>query len=195
MLIPVDYAQANLRFRGQGLPTGAEVTIGLDMNAFTGSGPEAAASAVFDAWITAGMGDFYTTSIEVYEVLVKYGPNATGPSGVDSGAAPGTASGDSDSPNTATLVRKQTGAGGRTGRGRMYIPGTPGSAVDVDGIIDPLYMADLQTAANNFLTELATRNMVGVLLHAPGSPISAPLPLTGLVVDSRVATQRRRLRR
>lgn len=193
MLIPTGYAQVNYRLTGTGVPNGAEITMGLDVNGFTGTVADAAAAA-FDA-AEPLMSSQISNSVSITEVLMKYGPNATGPQVVDTGNFTGGSSGPAVPPNTSVLVTKITGAGGRTGRGRFYLPGIDETIVTNGGEIPPANMPTLQGSVDAFWTNLVNADLIPALLHAPGSPISAPLPIVGFVVSNRVATQRRRLRR
>lgn len=195
MEIPATYGQANFIFTGADLPTGAEITLGFDHSGSGLTTPVLAAEAIFDAWVAAGMNATYANTVSLVRVDVKFGPNNVGPSGSDSGLSTGQAGGGADSPNTALLVRKNTAFGGRAGRGRFYIPGVPQSYINGDGTLLSTPRANCQTALDAFESELNTRLLPPVLLHAAGSPINSPTPITSFTVDGRVATQRRRLRR
>lgn len=102
-------------------------------------------------------------------------------------------------PNVAYLVRKQTGLGGRRNRGRMYIPGPPRNWFSAAGIFGTTQLASAQTAVEELL-DPSTLALAGfsnaVLFHSTGvTPTpSTPTPITSLSVQSKVATQRRRLR-
>lgn len=194
MIIPVDYAQANLKFSGAPLPTGAEITLGLDVNGYAGN-PAAAAGDVIAAWLASGIRDRQADTVELSSVLVKFGPNATGPSAEVSDPVPGTQAADAVHPNTAMLVRKSTGAGGRTGSGRFFIPGIPENAIGDNGVLSAPFLLAAQTEMDAFHAALLAEGLIPALLHGAGSPISAPLPITSFDVQPLVATQRRRLRR
>jgi len=100
--------------------------------------------------------------------------------------------------NCAFLVQKRTGKAGRRNRGRWYLPGVPESIVGSDGTVIESNRAALQTAAQAFLTGMpaAAGGLVMVILHSTGvSGVPAPTVVTQMVVDSRIATQRTRLRR
>lgn len=193
MLIPNGFAQANFRFTGQNVPEGAEVTLGLDMTGFAGT-PTDAAEALRDAWENEMLSQ-QTAQITLSEVLVKFGPNATGPSGTAASGQNGTAVGDSEAPQVAALISKQTAFGGRAGRGRMYLPGLHGDSFDAGGIMSSGNVAGLQTAINSFAAAVALTVGDPVLLHGADSPLGAPTPITAFVVSNKAATQRRRLRR
>lgn len=194
MIIPVDYAQANFRFTGTGVPEGAEFTMGFNVELFSGTVADAA-TAAYDAWVTAGMAANFATTCALTSVLMKFGPNDTGPSAVDSGNVPGTNAGPQAPPNVAILVRKNTGFGGRAGRGRFFLPGFPEGNIGAAGELGGTSFSDLQSDVNALFNAWVTAGLVPTLLHNVGSPISAPIPITSFTVDSKVATQRRRLRR
>jgi hypothetical protein len=100
-------------------------------------------------------------------------------------------------PNCAVLVKKSTDLGGRRGRGRMYIPWCVlGVNISEAGVIAGASVTSIQNAVNAWRTALTTRAVPLVLLHRPGkSALAPPSPVTGLAVDNRVATQRRRVGR
>ena len=192
MVIPAGFGQANFRFVGAGVPTGAEVTLGFER--ISTDDAETAANEIGDAWVNADISLSLSSDVDLAEVMVKFGPDATGPSAVvtkvDGGAAATPAS-----PNTAILVKKVTALGGRAGRGRMFIPGVPEAQVDAGGNIDNGWLANLQTAIDDFAASMEVAGWSPALLHGVGSPITEPTSITGLVADPKVATQRRRLRR
>lgn len=194
MQIPTGFAQVNFRFTGSNLPQGAEMTLGVDLDLLGGQTPTDIGELVRDEWVAANIDSCYLNTMTMSSVLVKFGPNATGPSAVVSATAVGTATGESVPPNVAGLIRKNTGFGGRTGRGRMYLPGLPDNQVQEDGDLTPTWLTSLETVFGDFYVNLLAANCPPVLLHAPGSPVGAPMPLTGFTVDPKVATQRGRLR-
>lgn len=105
--------------------------------------------------------------------------------------------GDSDAaawPNTALLVRKVSGVGGRRNRGRMFVPGIQTNQVNLNGIVQPTPLAAYGTAFTNFLLGIESGSFLdrAVIFHATGDP--TPTVIETLQVDSVVATQRRRLR-
>jgi hypothetical protein len=101
--------------------------------------------------------------------------------------------------NTAYLVKKRSGIAGRKFQGRLYLPGVRETVTSSGGIVDPAWLAVVQSSMNNWLA--AIENVVGVIrmviLHtAPViGPVLNPTPVTSLEVDRLVATQRQRLRR
>lgn len=104
-------------------------------------------------------------------------------------------SGPTQAINTAYLVKKSSGLGGRRNRGRMFIPGVVGSRLLDNGHLSPTFAANLGAACDAFLTQLeAVTGVEGmVILHAPPS-VLAPTVVIALTPAPKVATQRRRLR-
>jgi hypothetical protein len=192
--IPADYAQSNILFGGSGAPTGAQVTMGHDISAFPGN-PVDCGGAVYAAVLAAGIMSNVSDDVTLAGVLVKFGPVATGPSGLFTDTITGGVSGDAEAASVAYLIHKNTLFGGRTGSGRSYWPGVPEAGCEGSGALAGTYQSDVQTTFDNYLAELESALIPAVLLHAVGSPVSTPYFINALTVDARVATQRRRLRR
>lgn len=96
--------------------------------------------------------------------------------------------------NCAYLLRKLTGFGGRTGRGRMYIPPFFASEADISrtGMVTEPTRTNME---NNWRNVLALE-LQPVLFHDDaGAGPFVPTPITQFVMDARIATQRRRMRR
>jgi len=193
MTIPVGYSQVNLKFTGTLYPTGAEVTYGIEDNGSVS--PENTAEAIGDIWAAANLAPRMTDGCDLVAILVKQGPDATGASAEIGYSIAGTGSGDGSPPNTAILVRKVTELGGRAGRGRMFMPGVSETDAQGGGNLDSEERSNWQTVLDEVLAEHATAEIPWVVLHGAGSPLSTPTPIVALTVDSRLATQRRRLRR
>lgn len=193
MPIPGGYGQINYRITGSPLPTGAEVTLGVDVQAYT-LAPDDLAEDAFGWWGTHVMPNL-TNHVQLEEVRVKYGPDATGPSGAFTGSSVGGQGLETVPPNTAALVTKQTALGGRAGRGRMFIPGIPETKVSEAGVLDTEYQGNFQDDLDAMVTAMTAGNLGLVVLHQPGSPLTTPTPITRLFLEGSVATQRLRLRR
>lgn len=158
---------------------------------------DAAVDALHDAFVnnlTPSIG----TNWSIFRTRAKQGPDSTGPSldhdEIDNGGLAGA----SLAPNTCYLIHKRTAAGGRRQRGRMYLPGPIEGEVTDAGALVAARQAALQTAVENW--RLAVEGVAGRFLaieHEPGisPPPAVPTTITSLSVDSRVATQRGRLRR
>lgn len=193
-VIPLNYSQVNLKFTGAAVPRGAEVTFGVANT--TSLSPTGVAACVEEA-----LGDFtgwsaFSNLARITSILVKNGPNATGPFVEVPANSGGEGTGQPITPNVAVLVRKTTALGGRAGSGRMYWPGLLEGNVNGAGVLEGHVVAGLQDAFNAFWLSLETLNVPPMLLHGPGSPVSDDFPtvITAFNVDPVVATQRRRLR-
>lgn len=106
----------------------------------------------------------------------------------------GTLSGDPMPPNCALLVSKQTATGGRIGKGRMFLPPAfyGESGFDANGNFIGAGQARIQADLDTFRSQCTSTGVGLHLLHSnAGDP---PDPITALVLNSRIATQRRRLR-
>lgn len=188
MVIPVGFAQVNLRFTGTAVPTGAEMTFGVqNVAALTA---DALADSVGDDWVGTAIEGFYVPQCQLNTIHVKLGPNSTGAMSDLGYVAVGTATGTPASPAVAALISKITGLGGREGRGRMFFPGLSETSVDVGGVW--LAQASHQAACSDFLADLEASGTPMVLLHNSGT---SPTPVTSLNVSPTLATQRRRQRR
>lgn len=116
-------------------------------------------------------------TMEIAPDPVQTGANATSP-------APN---------NCAILVAKISTSGGRRNRGRMYIPCPAESQVDGAGVLTTTYRGQWQTAMDDWIDGEALAGWGSpAILHQTGP--SAPTTVTNLVVRSKIATQRRRLR-
>lgn len=112
-------------------------------------------------------------------------------------ATAGGRSGTTPPPNVATLVRKATVGRGRRRQGRMYLPGmVQQGEVAEDGSIQGTRLTQLQTAMTQFLGQMNTQGTPMFILHNEDGISAPPGPtgVNGLVVEQRVASQRRRLR-
>jgi len=193
LVIPIGYAQATFLFTGDPLPTGAATTLGLEL---TGTpDPFDLANDVLDAWIAGGMSGFYTSSITLTAIRVKYGPVDLGPFVEILAGVGGVLTGDSMPANTASLVRKVTAAGGRPNRGRMFIPGVSEGSVSGNNRWIGAQQVARQGNLDDFFDALVSADAFPVVFHDESSPVSTPTTITSLQLDSLLATQRRRMRR
>jgi hypothetical protein len=101
--------------------------------------------------------------------------------------------------NTSALIQKRTQVAGRRGRGRMYIPGLSEGNVGGTGVVNQGQIDVTQPLLDTWLTAIDTLIpgiAAMVLLHSTGlTPTPAPTGVTQLLIDTVVATQRRRLRK
>ena len=187
------YGQANFRFTGVAAPTGAEVTLGMDLSASLHT-TQALADSMRSHWVLNVL-PRQSASITLAEVLVKVGPNATGPSAIATSGATGGAVAGTEVPNTSVLVTKTTEFGGRRGRGRMFIPGAPESTFNTSGDQTPASVVLWQANMDAFYAACELDGIELVVLQSALPIVGDPKRITRLVVESRAATQRRRLRR
>lgn len=102
-------------------------------------------------------------------------------------------------PNVAFLVRKRSNRGGKRGRGRFFMPPAWLAEANIDhlGNIDA-NISTIQSYVDEIYDGLNDQGLEPVLLHAPSlvtpGPVPDPTPITALIVQPKVATQRKRLR-
>lgn len=96
--------------------------------------------------------------------------------------------------NSAILVKKGTGRGGRRNRGRFFFPPMFLSEANVNpaGVLTGPGVGTLQQRLNTMLSDLAASERGMVILH---NDINVePTTVTSLLLDLKLATQRRRMR-
>lgn len=191
MIIPVNFAQVNIVFAGDGVPSGAEVTFGVNLDGGATSLADVA-DAVQTSYQTRLM-SLVNSRVHVSEYMVKAGPSSTGATYILTAHDVGTTDLGALPSSLALLVRKQTAGGGRKSRGRFFWPVLGETLIGDGGIISPTALANLQTGFNGFLADLVTADAAMCLLHADA--LTAPTPVTALSVQTICATQRRRMRR
>ena len=190
-VIPSGYAQVNFKFNGAGAPTGMECTFGVRND--TPDDPATVAATIRDITETRLL-DRIPTALSIASILVKFGPNATGPFADLGVAVTGTGSSGDVNPNMAMLIRKITNEGGRKGRGRMFWPVAEDQVAQA-GVLktSPDQVAAMDTALSDWHDDLVAADLQPVLLHNDsGDP---PTVITAWSTQSTTATQRRRLRR
>ena len=199
--LPAGFAQTTLFFSGTAVPLGAAITLGHQLTG-TGQSPASVAGVVAGAWgaNTFVTGNGWSPNLQLNSILCKFGPLATGPSAlVPIGTNPGLGAGDDYSPNAAVLVKKFTAIGGRHGQGRMFLPPFPEGAIGAGGNITGALVTTNNTRLAALLVSLNSGSVPAHLLHrydpSLGQSPMAPTAITSLVMDGKLATQRRRLRR
>lgn len=184
------FAQVNYVFSNDSNPNPAEITLGL--------GGDFSDGATVTDFLAGAFADrilpFLSDNIALVATRLKVGPNSTGPSFENTVVTEGGDTGLAVPANTSILVRKVTASGGRAGRGRWYLPGLRESRVDSGGNIDGTYVSDLGAALDLYFDDLEGADLIPEVLHGAGSPIGTPTPITSFQVQSRAATQRRRMR-
>jgi len=200
LIIPAGYAQMVIEMRLGDDPEPMVTTMGITVDPL--DVPDTLAQAMFQTWTQKLSGQIATTYATT-GVTLYVGTGASTPPTVheSSGAEVlGQATAAPLPQNCALLVRKRTSAGGRRGRGRMYIPGVSEIQVTAQGGILAAAVTGWQTAFTNWFNALVAPASgpphIPVILHrSEGIGVEpAPTTISALVVDSRIATQRRRLR-
>lgn len=190
MTIPSGFGQINLKFTGASIPTGAETTWGFE------NVGNLSLVAVYNAVVADITANNWlaplSNTIDVASILIKLGPDATGPSAEFASSLGGGTAGNVSPPNVAVLVHKHTAVGGRRGRGRMYLPGVIETVVGDDGTLDNTFRTGIETDLNDFLAALDASSIPMHVLHGDSS---TPNEVQSLGVSLKAATQRRRLRR
>lgn len=193
-VIPFGYASARFVHRCNGVQDPMGFSIGFDV----GSGPTRADLAADLASSYSGMiwgvganaseqytfvGVNLTTTLPTGPIVDEFQVNVQGDlvQGVPT-------------PNLSILVTKQTAAGGRKNRGRIFAPTATLFETEVDqaGVISGGARTALQDAWSTWFDNFATLGTQPVILHS--DPADTPAWITGFFVQSLCATQRRRMR-
>lgn len=196
MLIPLGSALAKYVVSLAGDAEDMIFTCGHDISLLAGG--QAAADLAFTNLLTAIPAANWGTNftLEGVELVVGGTSSGLGPyfTYFSSGAAvTGTSSGTRPPNNTAALVTKQTSVAGRRGRGRMFIPGfIPAVNVNEAGVIESAVRTVRQGLLDDWFEKCQVENLEMVILHS--SAPATPAVLDGLRLESKMATQRRRMR-
>lgn len=196
MPIPMGYAGISLYYQLGGYIRPAVVTFGVQ----TGDkGADEISADVVQSFSSAGsLKSRLDTNVIMNRVRVAVGTSTGEDIVSDLGYnVPGDLAGYAQPPNVAILVHKQSNRGGRRGRGRLFLPWSISQGhVLESGQIEEPHWTNLKNACTAFFTKLQTEEIPMVLLHQEGKTTAgAPDLVTGLRVDARIATQRRRLGR
>jgi hypothetical protein len=192
-VIPDGYAAVAHKMSLVGGGRTALVTDAFKLTASTFPGI-VSADAITDAFINAYK-PVVTNSWRFLGAIVRFGPSPTGPTFETGRSVVGTEPNSSVTANTAVLVQKRTALGGRSNRGRFFVPGPPETLIGVDGVLAATVATAWQNAANNYKSaaEVAPEIDFLVILH-DATVVGVPTPVTALTSQSLVGTQRRRLR-
>lgn len=193
--IPVGFGQISMEFHHALIPRPMVCTFGIDAPA--SPDPSFIADEIKAMVIAAGrpftpsavgtqytIGPFKCSVQQETGVLTEYGTS----SDVGTNAAVTQLP-----PNNAMLVQKRSGVGGRGGRGRMYVPPVAFVEGDVDnaGLMTTTLRNTTQTQWSAVLAALDLAGYGMWILH---SGFGAPVQVTALNVERKLATQRQRLR-
>lgn len=203
VVIPVGYGQFVLPIQLEGDPEGMVVTIGfkndsaLSFNGIANNIQNALMGST--TFAASAIASVYNVGPATVTVMTNLGPQVgvadTIVSGENTGILP-------PPQNCAWLIQKRTARGGRAGRGRMYLPliNVTEASVSATGDVLALTVDDMQTTFTQWLADCATLQLPLYLLHSESESELPPPPLppdaiTSLVVQTKIATQRNRLRR
>ncbi len=192
--IPPGFAEVWMQFTLSTDPEAMFTALGLDLAPGT-----TATQAVTNAICTATRDNLIPTVSSAYTVgpgYVVFG-NDGGDLRIDAAITPlaGTNSAGAAPQNVAMLVKKNTSAGGRRNRGRMFIPGVDEANVNPNGSFVAAELAAMQIFISGLKTALEALADVDALYLLHNEAPFTPTLITDLVVSASVATQRRRLRR
>jgi hypothetical protein len=146
------------------------------------------------------------TDAQALAPTIRLGDGSSTPFEAIGGATPaaGSSTDDKVPPQVACLVKKVTGLGGKANRGRTYYPYMlDQGVVNESGTIGSTALAALQTAVDTFFNQLITDTIPMVIANRVfsillGRPVLTAYELgpavQNLIVESLVATQRRRVR-
>lgn len=198
VFIPSGYGQATFGFRtGQNATKTSAFTLGYKLPA-AGATALSHALAIRSAWSSASGRLWWPASYSSQTTFlgVRVTESISGGLITADGAFAviGTGAQDQMPPNVALLVKKVTQFGGRHNQGRMYLPPAwlsetvvtsagnlaGGDVITINGMLEASRAAQVAAGFDLYL------------LHSTAGPI--PVPIDSLSIDSRVATQRRRLR-
>lgn len=173
------------------MPNGAFSRMGCASNVLTD--PAAIVAAVRTNW-DESIKPWVSSSLNLVIALQEWVDTGLLERAV-SASISGTVSGDCLPPNVAYLAKKLTATGGRKGRGRWFHPGVPETASSVGGTLTGTSVAGVPAAFASFLTK-CDEDDIELRISRSASPILwTQNAITSLVVDQKLATQRRRLRR
>jgi hypothetical protein len=188
LVIPPGFAQAAWRFSLAGDAEVMVTTIGLEVAPQTN---QQAADEFADLWLSQFPAGNMALEWKYLGAVLRVGTGGApviveAPRNVS-----GTGAGQSPPSNCALLVKKRTALGGRSGRGRMFVPVTSvgEGGISPTGQIESSIVAALQGAWTAMFGEMSF-----FLFHDAASPVLSPTAITSLLVDPKLATQRRRMR-
>lgn len=193
--IPVGFGQISVEFHHALIPRPMVITFGIDAPAspdpsFIADEIAAMLTAANRPFLPSAMGTQYTlgpVKCSVQQelgVLTEYGTATYVGSNAAVTQLP---------PNNAMLVQKRSGVGGRGGRGRMYVPPVAFVEGDVDNA--GLMTTTLRNTTNTqWANVLAALDLAGYGMWILHEGFGAPVQVTALNVERKLATQRQRLR-
>lgn len=192
-IIPPGFALANFQFSITGDPELMVCGLGFDISSFVGD-DQTLVNTIDAAWALE-MKTSVPNTVSIDDTVLYIGQDGGEPTVFTSQSAPvaGTSSGSSVPPNVAVLIRKSSGVSGRANRGRMFFPGVSEGLVSPAGVLDSALITQIQGDINSAVAAWASDLLYPVILHTTGSTLP-PTPIVSFSIDSKVGSQRRRLR-
>lgn len=191
--IPPGYAMASIEYWLQGYTRPAVTTWGLDVSANMYD-PDTMARGFHDIYAGA-MQPRTDSNVTLRNARIVIGQDGPDPViGISNQFTAGTSSRESTPPALALMVNTPTGLGGRRNRGRKYIPWAVGEgSVDERGVVENSAVNTSQLALDQFKDDLEDNDWYLVVLHGAGSsPIPPPTPISRLLVNPIIRTQKQR---
>jgi hypothetical protein len=188
MNIPSGFAMVRHFFTASSVGREAMFAYGVSLDGAL-TGPQVA-NSMHDG-ISPLVNDACPSTAALIRTEVQYGPNPSGPTFTHIETITGGYTGNIGAPQVAVLVKKITAFGGRTQRGRFYIPFISEAAIDEGGVLTSAYYTQLDVEVQAILAAYSGADYPWVLLHT--SPSASPTAVVSLELETKVATQRRRL--
>lgn len=198
VVIPEGFGQFVLRWSSPNFDSGGAATV----LGFGRPGPGIMPLEEFAYVIGAAHATYLRPLMDSQTSLASiYYADATTSGEIQVGEAGGR-SGEAAAPNVALLTTYVTSAKGRRGRGRSYWPSMIGATDAAEtGLLGTGRLQTLTDAFEGFWEDIIEEDVADQVVlqrDEPGQvtpPLSPPPVVTGRIVQRRVATQRRRLRR
>jgi hypothetical protein len=200
IIIPAGFGQVIHQLRLDGDPEPMAVTYGVDIDTAGVTDPAVTADDLHERFFTA-LGSIAHSSYTLYSTELRWNSGAGVDLSVVLHVEPKVFTG-TQAPlpqNCAGLIHKRSGSVGRRHRGRFYLPGFGEGDVTGVGGISSGTQGTVNTKLATWLTALQTLIPAidgMVILHSTGiTGAPPPTPVTSMILDPVIATQRRRLRR
>lgn len=189
MPLPAGTVEYTFEFSGSSAPTGAAVTLAASVPS---ASPDDAVAIVSDL-IAPVHAASSTITCNLHTVKMKIGPDATGPTYSGAGPGAGAQSGELAPPQTAILIHKVNPVRSARYNGRMFWPGVAMAGITAGDGLEETYLDPIQEAWDAFFLGLQEElDSTPQIVSATSSDTN---PVGLFVVDPKVATQRRRVRR
>jgi hypothetical protein len=200
LIIPAGFGQVLHQLRLAGDPEPMAVTYGVAIDAGGVTNAAALGDELHEAFYAA-VKDQLPTTWTLYQTELKWRDVGVADLMVQIHVEPKAmvAAGAALPQNVAGLIHKLSASAGRRNRGRFYLPGLREGEVSDTGLVNSGSVTGINNALATWLAKFGA--LIGqvdamVILHSTGiSGAPTPTPVTQLLIDAKVATQRRRLRK